>query len=101
MRLDDLPKGRVPVPQQEQSEVSQDAIWRLTTSGGCLMGSALLLLHLAAPNLLAEGRNPGLTLFGSVSFLKAQRIFPVDREAFRTTFSEGANWASAVDFRSR
>src|SRR5215471_3768419 len=62
---------------------------QLMTSGGLLLGSALLLLHLAAPNLLAQERNPRVTLFGGASFLKAQRIFLVAGEAFRTTYSDG------------
>jgi hypothetical protein len=57
---------------------------RLITNGFWQAGSGLLLLHLATPNLVAQERNPRLTVFGGASFLRAQRIFLVDRGAFRT-----------------
>ena len=76
---------------------------RLITNGYWQAGSVLLLLHLATRNLVAQERNPRLTVFGGASFLKAQRIFLVDREAFRTTFSEGGKLGvrGTMDFRSR
>ncbi len=78
-------------------------IARLIPSGCSVASSALILMLLTAPNLLGQDHNPRVTLFGGASFLKAQRIFLVDREAFRTTFSDGGKLGvrGTVDLKSR
>lgn len=62
---------------------------RLIPSGYFSASSLLILMLLAAPVLLAQERDLRVELFGGASFLKAQRTFLVNQEAFRTEFSDG------------
>jgi hypothetical protein len=57
-----------------------------------------LVLLLVAPAVAAQGTNARITLFGSGSFLKADRTFPAEGQTYNSTFAAGGRAGLRVTF---
>lgn len=65
---------------------------RFSPSYFAVIGCAVWIAALAvAPGLAAQAMNPRVTLFGSGSFLKADRTFPAEGETYHSAFAGGGN----------